>query len=248
MSGDIMTATIWPLLSARPTIGRDRLPGEPRQRHWVIRAHEVFLATGAAERPIAFRAGDDIPGVMLADALVEYALKYAVLPQGPVTFFTNNDSAYAAALYLSRLGVTVSAIVDVRRDISDFAKFLAGRSGAELIAGQAIVGTEGVKALKSISIRPFDAASGEISGTVRTIACQTLGVSGGWSPAIQLASQAGGRPKWDERLQAFLPPEPNPGFSFHVAGAANGAGDLTQAFSEGHSVAAFIGGASERRR
>ncbi len=217
----------------------ERRSGEPRQRHWVIRAQHVILATGAAERPIVF-PGNDIPGVMLADALVEHALKYAVLPQGPVTFFTNNDSAYAAALDLSRLGVTVSAIVDVRRDTSDFAKFLAGRSGAELIAGQAIVGTEGGKALKSISICPFDAASGEISGTARTIACQTLGVSGGWSPAIQLASQAGGRPKWDARLQAFLPPEPLPGFSFHAAGAANGAGDLTQAFSEGHSVAAFI--------
>jgi methylglutamate dehydrogenase subunit C len=177
-----------------------RLPGEPRQRHRIIRATHVILATGASERPIVF-PGNDRPGIMLADALVQYAQKYAAAPQGAVALFTNNDTAYAAALDLSRLGVTVSAIVDVRNDISDFAKFLAGRCGAELIAGQAIVGTEGGKALKSISIRPFDAAGGAVSGTVRIIPCETLGVSGGWSPAIQLASQAGGKPKWDERLQ-----------------------------------------------
>jgi methylglutamate dehydrogenase subunit C len=217
----------------------DRSPGEPRQRHWVIRAKEVILATGASERPIVF-PGNDRPGVMLADALVEYVHKYAAVPEGPVAFFTNNDTAYAAAHALYRMGVTISVIIDVRRDISDFAKFLASRVGAELIMGQAIVRTEGVKAFKSIAIRPFEAASGAVSGTVRMIPCETLGVSGGWSPAIQLASHAGGKPKWDERLQAFLPPEPNPGFSFHVAGAANGAGDLTQAFSEGHSVAAYV--------
>jgi methylglutamate dehydrogenase subunit C len=217
----------------------ERLPGEPRQRHWVIRAKEVVLATGASERAIVF-PGNDRPGVMLADSLIEYAKKFAIVPNGPVALFTNNDTAYAAAHELSRMGVTVSAIIDVRQEISDFAKFLASRTGAELITGQAIVGTEGGTALKSLSSRPFDAESGEVSGTIRVSPCETLGVSGGWSPAIQLASQAGGKPKWDGPLQAFLPPDPNPGFSFHVAGAANGAGDLTQSFSEGHSVAAFV--------
>jgi methylglutamate dehydrogenase subunit C len=217
----------------------DRRPGEPRQRHWVIRARQVILATGAIERPIVF-PGNDVPGVMLADSLVKYAQLHAAALKSDVVLFTNNDSAYHAALDLKRLGIAVSAIIDVRQNIADFAQLLARSAGAELIAGQAGVGTSGGKAMTAISIRPFNAETGEVSGTVRIIPCSILGISGGWSPQIQLASQAGGKPKWDERLHAFLPPEPMPGFNFHVAGAANGAGDLTQAFSEGHSVAAFV--------
>ena len=219
----------------------ERRPGEPRQRHWVIRAKHVILATGATERPILF-PGNDVPGVMLADALLAHCKLYGLLPQGPVALFTNNDTAYASALELKRLGAEVAVIVDVRSKISDFARLLAQSAGAEVITGQAVTATHGKTALAGISVRPFNAETGEVSGTVRHIPCTLLGVSGGWSPQIQLASQGGGRPKWDERLQAFLPPEPLPGFSFHVAGAANGAGDLTQVFSEGHSVAAHVAG------
>ncbi len=217
----------------------DRRSGEPRQRHWVIRARQVILATGALERPIVF-PGNDVPGVMLADSLVKYAQIHAAAPKSDVVIFTNNDSAYHATLDLRRLGVVISAIVDVRAEVSDFAQLLARSAGAELVAGQAVIGTAGSKALTSVSIRPFNAETGEVHGTVRVIPCTVLGVSGGWSPQIQLASQAGAKPKWDERLQAFLPPEPMPGFNFQVAGAANGAGDLTQAFSDGHSSAAFV--------
>jgi methylglutamate dehydrogenase subunit C len=217
----------------------ERNPGEPRQRHWVIRAKQVILATGAMERPILF-SGNDVPGVMLADSVLAQCKLYGLLPSGPMALFTNNDTAYTAALELKRAGADITAIVDVRQKISDHAKLLARSAGAELIAGQAVLGTEGRMALSAITIRPFDTQTGALSGTPRRIACTTLAVSGGWSPQIQLASQAGGKPGWDGRLQAFLPPDPLPGFVFHVAGAANGAGDLTQAFSEGHSVAAHV--------
>ena len=101
-----------------------RRPGEPRQRHWVIRAKQVILATGAIERPIVF-PGNDVPGVMLADALVKYAQIHAAAPKGEVVLFTNNDTAYHAALDLKRLGVAVSAIIDLRGKVSGFAQLLA---------------------------------------------------------------------------------------------------------------------------
>jgi methylglutamate dehydrogenase subunit C len=167
---------------------------------------------------------------------------YGLSPSGPVAIFANNDTAYATALELKRLGAEIAAIIDVRPTISEHARLLIRSTRAELIAGQAIVGTEGRGALAAITIRPFEMTTGAVRGTPRRIPCSILAVSGGWSPNIQLASQAGGKPAWDDRLQAFLPPEPLPGFAFHVAGAANGAGDLTQAFSEGHSVGAHIAG------
>ncbi|MCP3689523.1 MAG: FAD-dependent oxidoreductase, partial [Gammaproteobacteria bacterium] len=42
-----------------------------REKVWQIRAHQVVLATGAAERPLVF-ANNDRPGVMLASAVSTY--------------------------------------------------------------------------------------------------------------------------------------------------------------------------------
>ena len=49
----------------------------PRERLWQVRAREVVLATGALERPLVF-AGNDRPGIMLADALRAYVNRYGV--------------------------------------------------------------------------------------------------------------------------------------------------------------------------
>ena len=48
-------------------------------------------------------------------------------------------------------------------------------------------------------------------------------MSGGWSPVIHLASQAGAKAEWNERLQAFLPPKEAEGW----VGAGGFNGDLS---------------------
>ncbi len=207
---------------------REPAKGEPRQRHWVIRARTVVLATGAFERPIVF-AGNDRPGVMLASAAARYAGEFGVLPGERIAIFANNDSAYANAALLREAGATILAIVDVRATVSDEARRLASQTGAELLLGHAVVATEGGKALSAIKVKRFDAAAGMLSGDARAISADLLAVSGGWSPAIHLASQAGaGKAEWDATLQAFLPPRPAQDWT--AVGTA--AGD----FSGGHGL------------
>ena len=61
----------------------------------------MILATGAIERPIVF-PGNDVPGVMLADALVKYARNmHAATPTGDVALFTNNDTSITLRLTYS---------------------------------------------------------------------------------------------------------------------------------------------------
>ncbi|MEQ9607704.1 MAG: 2Fe-2S iron-sulfur cluster-binding protein, partial [Kiloniellaceae bacterium] len=74
--------------------------GQPRERHWTIRARRVVLATGAIERPIVF-GDNDRPGVMLADAGRVYVQHYGVAPGKQVALFTNNDGAYRSVAALS---------------------------------------------------------------------------------------------------------------------------------------------------
>ncbi|MGB8816993.1 MAG: 2Fe-2S iron-sulfur cluster-binding protein [Rhizobiaceae bacterium] len=197
-----------------------RAPGEPRQRHWVIRARTAIHATGATERPIVF-PGNDVPGVMLASMAKDLCSR-GLVPDGPVVLLTNNDAAYQTAADLAAAGANVCAIIDVRSEVSAAARALADLCEAELHIGRAITATQGKAALKSISIQNFNGATGAVSGESASIDCTTLAVSGGWSPSIQLASQAGGKPAWSEPLQAFLPPDPAPGQDFHVCGSAAG--------------------------
>ncbi len=192
----------------------NRTKGQPRQRHWVIRAGKTILATGAFERPIVF-PGNDCPGVMLADAVRRFAVEYGVAAGKSVAFFTNNDSAYDAARTLSLAGIAVTTIVDVRPDISGACRDIANILGAELLLGSAVTGTHAGKSLSAITVQHFNMTTGRISGAPREIKTDCLGVSGGWSPVIHLASQAGGKPEWDEDLQAFLAPEPQPELGRH---------------------------------
>jgi sarcosine oxidase subunit alpha len=198
--------------------------GQPRHRHWTIRAGAVVLATGAFERPLVF-PGNDRPGVMLADAALRYANEFGVIPGRKIVVFANNDSAYGAAAGLHAAGGSIAAIIDVRPEISEAARDAVAATGADLLAGHAVVATEGGKALSGVKVQRFDASSGGLSGDARVIEADCLAMSGGWSPVIHLASQAGAKPEWDDALQAFLPPRPTQ--NWHGAGAFNG--DLTTA-------------------
>jgi hypothetical protein len=75
-----------------------------------------------------------------------------------------------------------------------------------------VIGTEGGKKLSGVKLAPFSAASALSPGSARDIGADCLIVSGGWSPTIHLASQAGARPVWSDDLQAFLPPETGNGW------------------------------------
>ncbi|MBN9233736.1 MULTISPECIES: sarcosine oxidase subunit alpha family protein [Phyllobacteriaceae] len=215
--------------------------GEPRHRHWTIRAKSVVLATGALERPLVF-PGNDRPGVMLASAAQRYANQFGVLPGEKIALFTNNDTAYAAAAALGKAGANVTAIIDVRSGISDEARGLAASCGAEVLAGHAVVATEGGRALTDIKIQRFDQASGTVTGDARSIHVDGLLMSGGWSPVLHLASQAGAKPEWDDRLQAFLPPKPTQNWA--GAGACTGRFATAEAIVEGHLTGLAAAGAA----
>ncbi len=217
--------------------------GEPRHRHWTIRAKSVVLATGALERPIVF-PGNDRPGVMLASAAQRYTNQFGVLPGEKLTLFTNNDTAYQAAASLKKAGANIAAIVDVRTDISDQARALAASAGAELIAGHAVSATDGGRTLSGIRIQRLDSASGALTGEPRGIQTDCLLMSGGWSPVLHLASQAGAKPEWNEQLQAFLPPQPTQSWS--GAGAFTGRLATDDAIVDGYATGLTASGGKAR--
>ncbi|MDQ0930743.1 sarcosine oxidase subunit alpha family protein [Streptomyces turgidiscabies] len=206
-----------------------------RERVWRIRARRVVLATGAHERSLAF-ADNDRPGVMLAASARTYVNRHGVLPGRRAVVFTTNDSAYAAALDLSAAGVEVAAVVDTRPYPGEWAE-RARAAGIEVLAGHAIVGTEGGTRLSAVTVAPYEGELTEAGKTAgrREFAADLLLVSGGWNPVAQLFSQAGGKLRHDQALGTFVPDTCRQ--AVEVAGSASGALDLPSVLAQGVAAA-----------
>ncbi|MEW2159313.1 sarcosine oxidase subunit alpha family protein [Streptomyces sp. NPDC007189] len=200
-----------------------------RERVWRIRARRVVLATGAHERSLAF-GDNDRPGVMLASSARTYLHRYAVVPGRHAVVFTTNDSAYAAALDLAAAGVDIAAIVDTRTEPGQWAE-RARSAGIEVLAGHAVIGTEGTARLTAVTVAPYGESTAR-----REFAADLLLVSGGWNPVAHLFSQAGGKLRHDDALGAFVPDSCRQ--AVEVAGSANGAFDLATALAQGASAGA----------
>ena len=89
----------------------DHAPDDSRPRHrlWKVRAGQVVNAAGSIERPLSF-AGNDLPGVMLASAVRDYVVNYAVAPGRKTVVVTNNDDGYRTAIALKSAGLSLSLI------------------------------------------------------------------------------------------------------------------------------------------
>ena len=173
-------------------------PGSPRQRLWMVRAGKVVLATGALERPIVF-PGNDRPGVMLASAVKQYLIRWAVLAGERAIIFTNNDSAYATAHSLLDAGGRVVAVIDSRSAPPAALVSALGSRGVEVMTDAVVVGTLGDPALRSVDLRNRG------GGPVGRLQADLLAVSGGWNPTVHLFSQSGGKLVWDDDIAAFRP-------------------------------------------
>jgi sarcosine oxidase subunit alpha len=213
----------------------DHLPTDEapvfRERLWKVRAKQVVLATGAHERPLVF-SNNDLPGIMLASAVSTYVRRYAVLPGGRAVVFTNNDAGYDAALALHGAGASV-VVVDARNEPSGSLSQRARAKGIEIRFGQVIIEARGRKRVSGVVVQNLE-ANDRLSGSPRTLACDLLAVSGGFSPVIHLQCQAGSKPVWDDELAAFMPG--NPAQAESSAGGCRGLQSLARCAHNGWAV------------
>ncbi|WP_146346965.1 sarcosine oxidase subunit alpha family protein [Falsiphaeobacter marinintestinus] len=205
----------------------------PRHRLWRIRAKQIITATGAIERPLSF-AGNDVPGVMLAAAMRDYAVNYGVTPGDKVIVATNNDDAYRTAICLKEMGVDVLRILDARDTGGGELMEQARELGIRIDCGRAIGKVSGGKRVKKVAI----CAQAGTGAALEEISCDAVAMSGGWSPVVHLWSHCGGKLTWDDSLSQFRPDPNRPptgadGQGFVVpAGTANGEMHLGEIVSD----------------
>jgi len=200
------------------------------KRFWKVRAKEVVLATGAIEQPLVFQ-NNDRPGIMLANAAMEYVNRYAVKPTGVMVVATNNDSAYQVAFTLHDHGIRVPAIVDARKNIANEIEQEASRRSIPIMSGSVVLDTVGTKVFAGISVGVLSDEGRPAANATGVIACQGLAMSGGFNPSNGLYSQSGGILRYDAELACFLPKECRQ--RVIVAGAAHGNFSLADALTDG---------------
>src|SRR5258706_11111975 len=203
-------------------------PFSPRQRLWKIVARHAVIATGAVERGIAF-GGNDRPGVMMASAIRTYLNRFAAVPGNNIAIFTATDDGWRTAADLESNGVGIAAIIDTRAEVAPHLVATAKAAETRVFLEAEVARAKGGRALQGIQIsvrggRPF------------ALACDSLGVSGGWNPLLGLTSHLGAKPRWSDDIAAFVPDEPPRGMS--VAGAARGQLTLSRALGDGAAAGA----------
>ena len=175
--------------------------GQARERLWQVRAREVVLAAGAIEQPLVF-PGNDRPGIMLAGAVATYLNRYGVRAGSRAVVVTATDSAYRAALDLQTAGVQVAAIADLRESAEGPLPQAARSAGIETLMRAIVLGTRGNRRVSSIEIEATD-DRGRVQR--RTLSCDLVLMSGGFTPSVHLFSQSCGRLQWSDAARAYVP-------------------------------------------
>ena len=203
----------------------------PRERLWQVRAREVVLATGSIERPLVF-PGNDRPGVMLTSAARTFLHRYGVRAGTRTVLVTADDSAYESALELKRSGVEVALIADLRESAPATPGERARLAGIPVLASAAVLGSSG--RLRVNAVRVARRAQGGAIREPRTVGCDLVLMSGGFTPSVHLFSQSRGKLSWEETLQAFVPGRAAE--RVRCAGACRGMFGLEEALTDGRSA------------
>lgn len=182
--------------------------------HWVpvvtreqlikVRCAALVVAQGVWEQPAVFRH-NDCPGVLTAGAALRLAHRHAVACGDRIVVLTANAEGYAAALDLHALGMQLTAVVDLRRELGPRSAPLAEAVralGARVITGhaihEAIAGAN--HRVAAVVLAPFpDGAPCE------RLTCDAVLMSTGFAPAASLLCQAGASLRYDEKLEQFVP-------------------------------------------
>ena len=188
----------------------------PREVFHILRAKSTILASGASERMIAF-GDNDRPGIMNASACQTYINRYGVAPGKRIIFAGTHDGIYENALAAAQAGLHVT-VLDSRPEVDEALVKLCAAHNIDHIVSAVPVRAIGKKSLSALE---YGMKTGEdVIPCDTIIACDVLGVSGGFSANIQLISHRGVKPIWDDAALCFLSGETQEPIT--LCGAADG--------------------------
>ncbi len=175
---------------------------------------------------------------MLGSAAQRLIKWYAVRPGKQAVVLTGNDHGYGVALDLMDAGVSVAAVIDMRKEPSqDRLAHAVADAGTRVLTAstvyEAVPGTD-KNHVAAVEVRRIT-QRGRCSEQGERISCDLLCMSPGYTPAYQLACHAGARVAYDDSTAMFtlenLPEH------MHVAGSVTGMYTHEKVCAEGRYAA-----------
>lgn len=198
----------------------------------------IILATGASEKLIAF-PGNDLPGVYGAGAVQTLMNVYGVKPADKVLMVGAGNIGLIVSYQLMQAGVEVSAI------ITDL--FVTGyhvhaskiaRMGVPILSGYTVKEVIGKTQVEKAIIAKIDKSWKPIEGTEMTFDVDSVCLSVGLSPLVELLGQANCELVYIAELGGYVPRRDqdyrttNP--AIFVAGDITGIEEASAAMVEGY--------------
>lgn len=194
-------------------------------RLFKIRAKSTILASGAHEIPLIFD-NNDLPGVMLGSAVQRLLHLYGVSPGSKFLIVTANEDGWHLAEDLQSAGLEVAGIVEERSQEDCTRLGLKDRwpDGAPVYYEHTILQALGGKSVKRAIIGRLGSDGMPDPSTKRSLECDGIAVSVGWTPRLELLFMAGGKTRYNVGRSELLPESCPP--QFYVTGRAVGLHDV----------------------
>ena len=225
----------------------------------VIQPAYLILATGAAERALAF-AGNDLPGVYGAGAVQTLMNVYGIRPGERAVMIGAGNIGLIVAYQLLQAGVEVAAVLEAGSSVGGYWVHAAklARAGVPIMTSHTITAALGDQSVQAVHAARLDGDWQPIRGTGFELECDLVCLAVGLSPLVELAILAGCRTAYVPELGGYVPWHDHESRTslahVYVAGDAAGIEEASSAMIEGtlaglavaNAIAPWPGYADER--
>ena len=223
---------------------------EHEDRHVKVKPGRIIIATGAAEKFLAF-PGNDLPGIYGAGAVQTLMNVSGIKPAQRVLMVGAGNIGLIVSYQLKQAGVEVIAVIEGLPGIGGYLVHASKiqRADIPVLTRHTIMEAYGCGKVEGAVIAQIDENWQPIPGTQRDIPCDTICLAVGLSPLTELAWQAGCEMVYIRELSGHVPivddylETTRPGI--YCAGDACGIEEASSAMVEGRlagiSAAASLG-------
>ena len=230
---------------------------EHEEKHVKIKPERIIIATGAAEKFLAF-PGNDLPGIYGAGAVQTLMNVSGVKPAERVLMVGAGNIGLIVSYQLKQAGVEVAAVIEGLPTIGGYLVHASKirRAGIPVLTRHTILEAYGDGQVEGAVIAEIDEKWLPIPGTERKIPCDTICLAVGLSPLTELAWQAGCEMMYIRELSGHVPivdgrlETTRPGV--YCAGDVSGIEEASSAMVEGRlagiSAAASLGHSKKKAK
>jgi len=172
----------------------------------VVRPDRLIVATGAAERSLAF-PNNDLPGIYGAGAVQTLMNVHGVIPGRRAVMIGAGNIGLIVAYQLLQAGVEVAALLEAAPAVGGYWVHAAklARAGVPIMTSHTIVEAVGMEQVTGVRAARLDPQWQVVQGSEFHIECDLVCLAVGLSPLTELLALAGCEMKYVSELGGYVP-------------------------------------------